>query len=177
MEDEDFLRRPPAPSPYAIGSGLLQIPPSAIAATRFLLQRAGRREACVFWYGDRSGDISIVRSVRAPRQRCMPGNYHVEPEWMSDLVRSMPDGWRPLAQIHSHPGVNTEHSRYDDRMISSKKLLSLVFPTYGTALAPWPRGVGVHEWQADYWHMLKPVEVDRRVTLVSDFSVEVKDLR
>lgn len=177
MLDEDFLKRPPAPRPYMAGPAVLHIPPSAVVATRSLLQRAGRKEACVFWFGEKNGEASVVKSVRAPEQRCMPGNYHVEVEWMSNMVRNMPAGWRPLAQIHSHPGVNTEHSRYDDKMISSRKILSLVFPTYGVPSAPWPRGVGIHEWQSDYWHMLAPVYADRRIKLMDDCSIEVKDFR
>lgn len=177
MQDEYLLRRAPAPSPYVPSRFVLQLPPTAISATREMLQRAGRREACVFWYGDRSGDIATVRSVRAPRQRSMPGNYHVEADAMSELVHDLPDGWKPLAQIHSHPGANTEHSRYDDAMISSRRILSLVFPAYGTQTAAWPQGIGVHEWQNDYWHMLAPRQVQDRLFVMPGPALDTRDFR
>ncbi|WOS66962.1 MULTISPECIES: Mov34/MPN/PAD-1 family protein [Sinorhizobium] len=176
MEDEDLLRRPPAPRPYVPSNALLLVPPQAVLATRQLLQRAGRREACVFWYGDRD-DVSVVRSVRAPVQQSFRGNYHVEPEAMSQMVHNLDANWRPLAQVHSHPGLNTEHSRYDDKMMSSRKVLSIVFPLYGVQAAPWPSGLGIHEWQIDYWHMLTPAEVDGRLALHQASALDVRDFR
>lgn len=176
MQDEDFLRRPPAPRPYESTPAVLVVSPAAVQATRELLKRAGRNEACVFWYGER-GEISRVRSVRAPVQRSFRGNYHVEPQSMSEMVRDLPESWRPLAQIHSHPGLGTEHSRYDDRMMSSNKILSIVFPVYGNPTEPWPRGLGVHEWQIDYWHMLSPQQVQVRLALQELADLDVRDFR
>ena len=177
MSDEDRLRRPPAPRPYKATSAVLKIPPAAVEATHSLLLRAGQCEACVFWYGERGDDVSRVRSVRAPAQTGSWGNYHVEPASMSDMTRDLPDGWRPLAQIHSHPGFGTEHSRYDDQMVSSRRILSIVFPVYGAPMQPWPSGLGVHEWQIDYWHMLSPMQVKARLSLELFGDLDVRDFR
>ncbi|WP_156936441.1 Mov34/MPN/PAD-1 family protein [Mesorhizobium sp. LNJC394B00] len=177
MQDEYLLWRDPAPGPYVPIGSVLRLPPTAISATRELLQREGRRESCVFWYGERDGDTALVRSVRAPTQRSMPGNYHVEPDAISEMVRDLPEGWKPLAQIHSHPGMGTEHSRYDDRMISSRRILSIVFPIYGVPAAPWPQGIGVHEWQNDYWHMLSPGQVHGRLEVIAAPAVDRRDFR
>lgn len=177
MEDEDFVRRPAALRPYAPTSDMLNLAPQVVKATRDLLQRAGQRESCVFWYGERNGQSAQVRSVRAPAQQSFRGNYHVEAEAMSQMVRDMPPNWRPLAQIHSHPGLDTEHSRYDDRMMSSRKVLSIVFPVYGVPAAPWPSGLGVHEWQIDYWHMLTPQQVGARLSLQEADGLDVRDFR
>ncbi|WP_245484112.1 Mov34/MPN/PAD-1 family protein [Rhizobium ruizarguesonis] len=96
---------------------------------------------------------------------------------MSAMVRDMPEDWRPLAQIHSHPGFDTEHSRYDDVMTSSRKILSVVFPAYGKLVASWPDGLGVHEWQVDYWHMLSAQQVKTRLCLEGVDSVDMRDFR
>ena len=177
MLDEFLLRRPPAPRPYNLSSAKLTVSPSAVQATHDLLQRAGRSEACIFWYGERECEMSRVCSVRAPVQTSSFGHYHIEPEDLSQMVRDLPDHWRPLAQIHCHPGRNTEHSRYDDLMVSSRKMLSIVFPNFGAHNASWPAGLGVHEWQIDYWHMLTPPQVRARLCLHDIGDLEIRDFR
>ncbi|RUM13496.1 hypothetical protein EFD56_27980 [Rhizobium phaseoli] len=177
MQDEDFLRRPAAPQPYSLTPAILYLSSDAVHATHKLLQRAGRNESCVFWYGERHGDNASVHSIRAPVQRSRRGNYHVEPESMSEMVRDLRAAWRPLAQIHSHPGVEVEHSRYDDAMVSSRRILSIVFPYYGRPIANWPSDIGVHEWQLNYWHMLSSADAMARVRLREFADVEVRDFR
>lgn len=153
------------------------MPAQALNATLVLLQRAGRRESGLFWYGTRdasgNGDVAYVV---APRQRMTWGNYHVSAEALTEIVHRLPDGWKPLAQIHSHPGLRVEHSNYDDRMASSRKALSLVFPSYGHVKQEFPEGVGIHEWQGDYWHFLDPTEAAKRV-VISTGGVKIDDLR
>jgi hypothetical protein len=177
MDNEDDLFRPPAPCPYRIGTAKLHLPVKGLAATLALLQRAGRRESGVFWYGLRQLDGSCqVQYVVAPQQRMHWGNYGVSAAALAEVVRRLPGGWKPLAQVHSHPGTRVEHSNYDDQMASSRKALSLVFPHYGRPTQPFPADVGVHEWQADYWHLLQPHQAAERVVLV-DGDVRVEDLR
>jgi hypothetical protein len=62
-------------------------------------------------------------------------------------------------------------------MMSSRRSLSLVFPSYGR-LDPsaFARGVGVHEWQIDYWHLLDAVQTERRVAVTTG-NVTIEDLR
>jgi hypothetical protein len=177
MDDEDDLFRPPPPCPYQPGAAQLHVPMTALTATLTLLQRAGRRESGVFWYGARQPDGSgQVAYVVAPRQRMSWGNYHVPAAALAEVVHRLPEGWKPLAQVHSHPGVRVEHSNYDDRMASSRKALSLVFPFYGRLSSAFSAGVGVHEWQADYWHLLAPDIASQRVVL-TDGEVRVEDFR
>ncbi|MCK1394301.1 Mov34/MPN/PAD-1 family protein [Bradyrhizobium sp. 1] len=177
MDAEDSLRRPPPKRPYAPVAQVLKVPVQALEATLSLLQRAGDRESGLFWYGDRdAAGNGIVRHVAAPRQMMSWGNFHIAPEALAEIVHRLPQGCKPLAQIHSHPGSGVEHSNYDDRMMSSQRSLSLVFPSYGTAWEAFPEGVGVHEWQIDYWHLLDATQAHRRV-IVTDGSATVEDLR
>jgi hypothetical protein len=178
MEDEDDLLRPRPVHPYRPVDLQLRVPASALTATLELLCRAGRRESGVFWYGPRdyvgNGEVAYVV---APRQRMSWGNYAVSGEALAEVVNRLLDGWKPLAQVHSHPGSRVEHSNYDDRMASSRRALSLVFPLYGRDTGEqFPAGVGVHEWQDDYWHLLDSGFARRRVILV-DGTVQVEDMR
>jgi hypothetical protein len=54
------------------------------------------------------------------------GNYHVSAQDFGEVVHRLPDNWKPLTQVHSHPVLRVEHSSYDDRMVSSHRVLSLV---------------------------------------------------
>jgi hypothetical protein len=177
MESEDELHRPPAPLSYKPTGLQLSVPAAAVSGTLALLQRAGRRESAVFWYGTRdAAGNGIVRYAVAPRQRMTWGNYWVSPEALAEVVHRLPDDWRPLAQTHSHPGIRVEHSNYDDRMMSSRRALSLVFPAYGRPRRSFPHGVGVHEWQSDYWHLLDEADARRRV-VVTEGNVKIEDFR
>jgi hypothetical protein len=177
MDSEDALFRPAPAQPYQPVKIQLRMPADALAATLMLLQRAGQRESGLFWYGPRDGvGNGTVMWVVAPRQRTSWGNYHISPEALAEVVHRLPDEWKPLAQVHSHPGLGVEHSNYDDRMASSRRALSLVFPSFGRPIAPFPKEVGVHEWQSDYWHLLDLERATRRVIAVEG-SVRVDDFR
>ena len=176
-EREDELWREPQTTPYRPGAAQLRVPAGAITATLNLLRSAGRRESGVLWYGERDGEKNAtVMYVVAPRQRMSWGNYHIAPDALAEVVHRLPATWKPVAQVHSHPGIKVEHSRYDDEMASSRRALSLVFPRYGRDAAPFPNGVGVHEWQDEYWHLLTLEQASQRVVMIPG-DVKVEDLR
>jgi len=177
MSMEDEFKRNPPPLPYEPGMLRLFLPLEAVQATHRLLRMAGRRESGVMWYGtkDASGD-GTVRYVVAPRQQMRWGNYHVSAEALAEVVHRLPEGLKPLAQAHSHPGEWVEHSTYDDAMVSSNRILSLVLPSYGRKTRIFLHGVGVHEWQNGYWHRLDPDLAKKRIVPV-DGEVRVEDLR
>lgn len=180
MSDFDTEReRLRPPFPYTETGLVLAIGVSCIEATLKLMQRCGRRESCVFWFGDRTETGGLVRAVVAPKQRMSWGNFDVSRAAMVEMAdRVDGHGWRPLAQTHSHPGTNVEHSWYDDEMIASKRALSIVFPHYGKGARAWPSGVGIHEWQDGYWHLLAADVAARRVAVVDDLELEAEaDLR
>jgi hypothetical protein len=177
MESEDEFLRPPPACPYRAVDLRLRVPGAAVTATLELLRRASRRESGIFWYGprDEPGNGTVAYVV-APRQRMSWGNYNVSTQQLAEVVYRLPDDWKPLVQAHSHPGLRVEHSNYDDRMVSSRRALSLVFPSFGWGTGMFPSGVGVHEWQNDYWHLLDPTSAERRIVLI-DGAVRVEDFR
>jgi hypothetical protein len=177
MDVEDDLFRAPPAHPYQPVDLQLRLPADALTATIDLLCRAGRRESGLFWYGPRdSAGNGSVAYVVAPRQRMTWGNYAVSAQALAEIVHRLPGDWKPLAQVHSHPGPRVEHSNYDDRMVSSRRALSLVFPSYGQRSEPFPIGVGIHEWQNDYWHLLDLASAQQRVLLIGG-TVRVEDMR
>lgn len=175
MLTDDGWRLPPT-APYVPTEAKLTVPQEAIVATYRLLQAAGRLESCVYWYGLRDGSDGVVTCVRAPEQQSSRFNYHISEAALSRMAASVPDEFRPLAQIHSHPGHSVEHSPYDDEMVGSRRALSIVFPHYGRAVGAWPKGIGIHEWQRGYWHLLTDEYAASRVVL-GDGPVTVEDLR
>ena len=177
MIDEFSELRAPPRRRYTPSGGVLIVPKNIVVETQNLLCLAGKLEACVFWYGVREGNRATVAAVRAPRQTATRFNYHVNEVAMSLMSRTLDDEWRPLAQVHSHPGRSVEHSPYDDAMVASKRALSIVFPNYGKIAGSWPCGIGVHEWQVDYWHLLTPVQAVARVLLADSTDISVEDLR
>jgi hypothetical protein len=177
MDVEDDFLRPPPPQPYRPVDAQLYVPADAVIATADLLRRAGQRESAVFWYGPREAPgAGTVAYVVAPRQRMSWGNYSVSPEGLAEVANRLAKDWRPLAQVHSHPGARVEHSMYDDHALSSRRALSLVFPFYGQVVEPFLQGVGVHEWQNGYWHLLERSLAQRRV-VVCDGELKIEDLR
>lgn len=177
MDTEDDLLRPPPPCLYVPVDLQLKVPADALAATVSLLRRAGQRESGLLWYGPRdSVGNGRTAFIVAPRQEMTWGNYTIPADALAEVVHGLPDDWKPLAQVHSHPGRRVEHSSYDDWMVSSRRILSVVFPYYGRGNQPFPVGVGIHEWQNGYWHLLDHAAAERRVTII-DGTVKVEDLR
>ena len=177
MSVEDGIKRNQALLAYEPGKVRLFVPLKALKATHHLLRLAGRRESGVMWYGNKDGrgDGSVCYVV-APKQEMRWGNYRVSAEALAEAAHRVPEGCKPLAQVHSHPGKWVEHSTYDDEMVSSHRILSLVFPFYGRNSRGFLQGVGVHEWQNGYWHLLNSEMAKNRIC-PTDGEVCVEDLR
>lgn len=176
MISEHGFRRALPPRPYRPENRFLEISKAGIDGTVRLLQRAGSRESAVFWFGTRGSDRDTALYVVAPKQAMSWGSYRIDRGSHAALVQSLSEGWRILAQVHTHPGTDVEHSTYDDEAAVSTRALSLVFPSYARFGRAFPAGVGVHEHQDGYWHRLDADQAVRRVR-IADALVRVEDLR
>lgn len=178
-EGESRLRRPPAPRLYAPTAAILQLPAAALVHTLTMLQGLGRIEGCCLWYGHDVGKRSgRVEAVVVPKQRGTWGNYEVSSNSVMEAsTATRTRGWVCLAQVHSHPGVDVEHSTYDDTCAISRGALSLVFPRYGRWAGRFPHGIGVHEFQVDYWHLLSTAHAASRIVLDPTLPAIRLDLR
>lgn len=172
---------------------VLAVPADAVRVTSAFFRSIGRMEACCFWFGKRpETEGARVAAIIIPRQRNRPGNYHVEADAMlrvGEVARER--GWKNLAQVHSHPGIEVRHSGYDDEMANSRRALSLVYPTYGTMPATWryhgwlwwlwprkfPREIGVHAFIDGEWAYLAEADVTMALSVVAGPRPVLIDLR
>ena len=182
QSDESLLWRPPPPVPYVRPDLVLTVPLGVLTLTmRVFQQYAGRRvESACFWYGSRDdAGNGRVAAVAVPGQYNHRGHYRVEADGVAAMAAATrPHGWKNLSQVHTHPGPAVEHSRYDDAHANSRRSLSLVFPLYGLWRGRWPEGVGVHEFQAGYWHLLTTADAAARVVIdLTDLAARLVDTR
>lgn len=127
--------------------------------------RGERLEWCALLYGSRSDNGSTVEAVIVPSQDNHWGYYDVSASAMAEASRAAGD-LLLVGQVHAHPGEDVEHSPVDDRKAASVKILSFVVPFYGRKL-PSIDGVGVHEHQDGYWHLLTASASQHRVAIAS----------
>ena len=181
-EPEGFeFRRPQPPTPYQMSQKTLLVPTDLSDAFDAIFRpyRQRRLEACCFLYGIEGEAIDRVVALVIPTQLNHWGNYHVPARSAQQIAREVGmDGLVNLSQVHTHPGVDTEHSNYDDQNANSIRALSIVLPRYGAQRSALLAGVGVHEWQAGYWHMLTEGQALARVETSSELdSIRILDLR
>ena len=180
--DSNLMRRPQPAVPY-------RRPTCTVAASRSVLEltlaifkeyTALENEACCFWYGIRDeASNGEVLAVVVPRQYNTWGNYIISAESMAAVAKATLEfNWRNLIQIHTHPGYGVEHSSYDDIHTNSRRALSVVLPAYGAWRDTWPHGVGVHEFQSGFWHLLNVDDAAQRIVIVeTSLPAQMVDLR
>jgi proteasome lid subunit RPN8/RPN11 len=159
---------------------VLAVPAAAWSATLEALARykKGRVEGGCLWYGDSAGVEPRVSIVGVPTQINRPRNFEIPAGALEALNRSVPEGHVVMAQVHTHPGSGTKQSPWDDRMIVSRKIISVVLPRYGRP--PCDLGdCGLHVYVDDRWRKLRPGEVNGHIRVVGgpQNAVAVIDLR
>lgn len=176
---EGWRWRSRPPRPYRQSDRVLEVPKNVLQATIDVLRGNPRNETCCFWYGtEPAPHRALVKAIVVPKQMSRPGNYDVPAYAIAEIsANTLHRGWVNLAQIHSHPGTSVEHSRYDDTRAISISVLSLVFPHYGNWSGVWPSGIGVHEYQIDYWHMLENAVATQRIQIRQPMNASLLDLR
>ena len=130
-------------------------------------------ESVVYWCGKESfdKDMDIVLSVAIPYAMQTSHDYFVPEKATTAMGRAMiVNSIVSLAQFHTHPEKNTEHSSYDDEnAISSRNgFLSLVAPDYGTEEAQNFDTVSVHEAWNKRWYMLTNSAKKYRIRIIDD---------
>jgi hypothetical protein len=121
------------------------------------------------------GTTRLVTTVAFPNANLERRSYRVSPEAMSEagkhlrrlhLVR--------LAQVHTHPGVDVEHSPEDDRRAYSQEsgAISIVLPDYGKQTPRLDR-IGFHVREASGWKLVP----DDQLGIIVTFMPSVLDFR
>jgi len=132
--------------------------------------RSGLEAGCI-WYGRRGDEFNLVSMIGVPKQENNPRNFHIDADSLAELNETIGEtGLTVVAQVHIHPGISVEHSPYDDKMIVSLRIHSLVIPHYGKRPCD-ISNVGVHVFCDGRWVLLdsaKGVETVRIIPGVVD---------
>ncbi len=154
--------------------------PDAVARA-FARQARAHLEAGALLYGTRgSGDgaADTVHGLVVPQQEGYRARYHVPHAAITAASAATIDrGWVTLAQLHSHPAADVEHSWYDDRHAVSVRAISIVLPFYGRDPGHWPGRTGVHEYQDGWWHLLTAGQAATRISFTDNPPLHIIDLR
>jgi proteasome lid subunit RPN8/RPN11 len=149
-------RRTLLPTGPAVGD--LLVPEAVLSTTRAALQASsgnGRRhEGLVLWLGRVVDDDTLVMSCTAPVTWSRPGGVHIDEAAVGTAARTARRyGLGVVAQVHSHPGLDTRHSDGDDELVLMPYhgMFSLVVAEYGHGSLEPRRGAGLHQFQTDRW--------------------------
>jgi proteasome lid subunit RPN8/RPN11 len=150
------MRRTPLPTGPA--TGRLTVAEQVVSATRAALQASSgdhrSHEGLVFWLGRTVGGDTLVLAMAAPpTAHSVNGVFITEPAVLATTRAARTAGLGLVAQVHSHPGVDTRHSDGDDRLILMpyEGMFSLVIADYGHGSLLPARGAGLHQFQNGRW--------------------------
>jgi len=126
-------------------------------------------ERVAYLDGVRLGTDGVVTAVVVPNADLHRSWYDVSPKAMSEAAQHAREhGLTRLAQVHSHPGINCEHSPYDDDKAYSQRTdaISIVLPYHATR-RPRLEDAGVHVRTQREWVLLSADEAKRHVRCIS----------
>jgi proteasome lid subunit RPN8/RPN11 len=154
------------PLPRGRARGRLLVTEVVAEQTREHLQRSvggdGRRhEAIVLWAGRSAGPDTIVVGTVAVAAEHGPGFVHTPELAVGAAARAArAHGLAVLAQVHTHPGIETHHSDGDDRLVLMpyEGMFSLVVGRYGDGALHPAQGAGLHQFQNGRWVLIDPVD-------------------
>lgn len=113
----------------------------------------GGHEGICFWAGRELSNVTTLEAVVVPNALHERFRVFVSEKAFGEAARfARAMGLGILAQVHSHPGIDTRHSDGDDNLILMpfENMLSLIAPNYGrTIKSIWD--FSVHQFQDHRW--------------------------
>jgi proteasome lid subunit RPN8/RPN11 len=146
---------------------------AALAETERLLTTYrgadGDHEGLVFLCGREIASTTLLCMAVAPEAAHGRGRVVADQQAVGGVViaaRAL--GLGVLAQVHSHPGRVTYHSRGDDHMVLMpfEGMLSVVVPHYGHFGMRPLHGLGVHQFQDGRWRLTTESSIADNVTII-----------
>lgn len=131
-------------------------------------------EGGCLWYGNRQ--TGVVEIIGVPRQINRERNFEIQSDALAELNQGIHDRLSVLAQLHAHPGRHVRQSRWDDQMIVSRKIISIVLPHYGRAPVDLA-DCGIHCAIDGRWRCLAAAQRAESVMWVETPVAGVTDLR
>jgi len=113
-------------------------------------------------------DVSIATTLTLPNAAMHTAYFTVSGEAMSQAGQHFrPHGMQRLAQVHTHPGRDVRHSRFDDENAYSQMdgAISIVLPSHARR-RPELTECGVHVRDEREWRRLGVQEIDRTIRVV-----------
>jgi len=156
------------PLPRGVLRGRYRIAPNLVDQTRTALtmfyeagRHEGGHEGICFWAGlerPDSIDLSTVIVPSAHHERF--GVFVSAVDFGNAADEAHGKGLGLLAQIHSHPGVDTRHSDGDDDLVVMpfENMLSIVAPFYGRTVRS-ISDFSVHQFQNHRWVLCSKASV------------------
>jgi hypothetical protein len=149
--------------PVAAARGALIVPEGVLNETRGALLASGgpdgRHEGLVFWAGWVLPGLTVIAVAIPPQLEHGWGHVRADEAAVAAAIHSARRfGAGLLAQIHSHPGLDTRHSDGDDEMVLMpfEGMFSLVIGEYGAGSLRPDAGLGVHQFQDGRWVWIEP---------------------
>ena len=147
-----------APLPVARATGTLLVAEQVIVPTLAALRASsgpdGPHEGLVLWLGRTIGTTSIVMSMICPAARTGSDFVLLDERAVGAASRAARAyGLGVIAQVHSHPGIDTRHSDGDDDLVLMPfpGMFSLVVASYGVGSLDPDEGAGLHQYQDNGW--------------------------
>lgn len=150
------------PLPEGPAVGCLVVAEAVIERTGALLRDSGTEslphERLVWWLGRRMETDTLVLACHRPPSRSTPQSVRTDEAAAgaaSRLARARRLGI--VAQVHSHPGLDTCHSDGDDVMVLMpfEGMFSLVVANYGRGSLLPDSGAGLHQFQDGRWVLVR----------------------
>jgi hypothetical protein len=138
--------------------GKLLVAEQVLAPSRAALQASSHEhqphEGLVFWIGRIIGSDTLVLSVVAVPTDHHRGGVFVNEHTVAATGRAARRaGLGLVAQVHSHPGADTQHSVGDNKLITMPfhGMFSVVVADYGRGSLLPAQGAGLHQYQHGRW--------------------------
>lgn len=147
-----------APLPTGPATGRLTVAEHVVPVTHAALQASSgnhhSHEGLVFWLGRTVGPDTLVLAVAVPpTEHRVDSVFVAEPAVAATSRAARAVGLGLVAQVHSHPGRDTQHSDGDDQLILMpyEGMFSLVVADYGHGPLLPAHGAGLHQYQNGRW--------------------------
>ncbi len=150
--------RPGRVTPDGPAVGKLLVAEQVLAPSRAALQASSHEhephEGLVFWIGRTIGPDTLVLSVVV-----VPTDHHRDGVFVNEHTIAATGraargaGLGLVAQVHSHPDVDTRHSVGDNKLITMPfhGMFSLVVADHGQGSLLPAQGAGLHQYQHGRW--------------------------
>ena len=111
---------------------------------------AAEVEGGCFWYGSRTPAGGAVRLIGVPAQVNRRRNFSIPGGALAALNAGVPDEFEVLVQLHGHPGRDTAMSVWDEELVVSRRIVSIVLPNWGARPVSLDQ-LGIHVFENGFW--------------------------